>query len=379
MDQTLAPPPVVDDVSAVALNRTKTFPCRSCGAKLAFKPGSDKLQCPYCGSMNEFEASDDQIEELSFDAFLNAVEKQSETITTETVKCSGCGAEQTMLPALSIGNCTFCHATLVSKAHAQRMIKPRAIAPFNVDKSRAQETFIKWIGSLWLAPGKLKKYAQSDSGLRGIYIPYWTYDCKTATDYVGQRGENYYEEQTVMTKDAQGNNVQQRRQVQKIHWTTVSGSVDLVHDDVLVLASKSFPPELKAPLSGWDLKSLRPYQAEFIAGFQVEGYRLGLKDGFAAAQPIISAQIATAIRHDIGGDHQRVQSTDVSTSDVTFKHVLLPLWVSSYVYKGRTYRFMINGQTGAVTGEWPKSAWKILGIVTVVLFVLAMLMWAGGK
>jgi LSD1 subclass zinc finger protein len=367
------------ELGSLELNRQKTFPCTSCGAKLAFKPGSDRLGCPYCGTTNVIPESSDTIEELDFEQFLEDIERHAETVTQSAVKCTNCGAEQTLPPAISIGSCTFCHAPLVSKSYALRLIKPKAVAPFAIDRGQAQETFRKWIGSLWLAPGKLKTYAKSDDGLRGIYIPYWTYDCSSATDYQGRRGDNYYDEEVVWVKDSNGQDVQQRRQVQKINWTPAAGHVQLRHDDVVVLASRSFPPELKAPLSGWRLTELKPYQAEYVAGFQVEGYALGLKDGFVAAQPAINAEIASAIRRDIGGDHQQILTTRVAHSDVTFKHVLLPLWVSSYVYKGRTFRFMINGQTGQVTGEWPKSPWKILGLVALALVVIGILFSLGGK
>jgi ribosomal protein L37AE/L43A len=366
-------------ITSTELNRQKTFPCNACGAKLAFKPGSETLTCPYCGSTNAIAESTGTVEELDFDEYLTALEAQSETVTQQAVKCSNCGAEQTLPPAISIGECTFCHSPLASTSYAQRLIKPKAVAPFAVDKNRAQEIFRSWIGSLWLAPGKLKKYAQSDAGLRGIYIPYWTYDCLTDTDYAGMRGDYYYETETVWVKNANGEDVQQQRQVQKIRWTPAQGHVDCTHDDVLVLASQSFPRELNAPLSGWQLGGLKPYQAEYLAGFQVEGYRLGLKDGFASAKPVIDTTITQAIRRDIGGDQQRIEQTRVQYHDVTFKHVLLPLWMNSYTFKGKTYRFMINGQTGEVKGEWPKSGWKILFIVMAVLIVLGIVLSLGGK
>ena len=45
--------------------------------------------------------------------------------------------------------------------------------------------------------------------------------------------------------------------------------------------------------------------------------------------------------------------------DVTFKHILLPVWLVAYRFRGRTYRFVVNARTGRVQGERPWSAWKI--------------------
>jgi hypothetical protein len=55
--------------------------------------------------------------------------------------------------------------------------------------------------------------------------------------------------------------------------------------------------------------------------------------------------------------------------DVTFKHILLPVWLAAYKYRGQTYRFVVNGRTGRVQGERPYSAWKIGFAVVVGLFL----------
>ena len=75
------------------------------------------------------------------------------------------------------------------------------------------------------------------------------------------------------------------------------------------------------------------------------------------------------VKYDIGGDAQRVHSVDTDVKDVTFKHVLLPVWLAAYKYRGQTYRFVVNGRTGRVQGERPYSAWKIAFAVTLGLIL----------
>ncbi len=65
------------------------------------------------------------------------------------------------------------------------------------------------------------------------------------------------------------------------------------------------------------------------------------------------------VKFDIGGDRQRVHGVETEIREVTFKHVLLPVWVAAYRFRGQSYRFVVNGQTGTVQGERPWSAWKI--------------------
>ncbi len=80
-------------------------------------------------------------------------------------------------------------------------------------------------------------------------------------------------------------------------------------------------------------------------------------------------QIHRDIKFDIGGDRQRVQKVDTSISDVTFKHILVPVWIAAYRYRGESFRFVVNGQTGQVAGERPWSIWKLTFAAIAVAIV----------
>ena len=366
--------------------KVRAFPCRSCGAKLSFSPGTDTLKCPYCGTGNDIPKSDDAVEELSLDDWLKQLEAAVETHQQEQIKCQSCGGEQTLPGNLYASACTFCGVTITSKSYAQRLIKPKSLVPFKVTKLQAQDKWRAWIRGLWLAPSALKKFVQSDGGIKGIYIPYWTFDAQTYTNYAGQRGDNYTENYS--TTNDKGERVTESRT--RTDWTNVSGTVSYFHDDVLVPASTTFSDaskkdgaisnKLAAGFSTWSTKELVPYQQEYIAGFQAEAYQVGLKDAFVSGKQQIDSRVEELVREDIGGDQQRVSSLKTQYSHLTFKHILLPMWVSAYLFSGKTYRFLVNGQSGEVVGESPKSAWKIFflvcGILLVLFLVLAMF---GGK
>ena len=357
----------------------KTFPCTGCGAKLSFAPGTRNLQCEYCGTANVFAEDDRRIEELDFDVFLKALEGRQETVEEEQVHCDKCGAAQNLSGDLFASRCTFCGVAIVSKSYANRHIKPKSLVPFQVDRPHAQESFRKWVRKLWLAPNDLKRYAQSDAGLTGVYLPFWTYDCQTASDYRGERGDDYYTTETYSTRNSSGQSVTQTRQVRHTRWTAVGGHVDKFHDDVLVMASTSISSAIVGAAERWDLSKLVPYQPEFVSGFQAEAYRVSLKDGFPVARATIDAQVRRLVERDIGGDHQRIHGVSTRYSDVRFKHVLLPVWISAYRYRDKAYRFIINGQTGAVSGESPKSWWKIAFLTLAILVGLFVLLVLGSR
>jgi len=160
-------------------------------------------------------------------------------------------------------------------------------------------------------------------------------------------------------------------QVQKVRWNPASGRVARFFDDVLVLASRSLPKRFTDALQPWDLSALVPYAPEFLAGFRAEGYQVPLEDGFTEARGHMDAIIERDVRFDIGGDRQRVHDIQTRISDVTFKHILLPVWLAAYKYNGKTYRFVVNGQTGRVQGERPWSAIKIAIAVVLGAIVAA--------
>ena len=371
-------------------SRVRAFPCISCGAKLSFQPGSKSLKCPYCAAVNDIPESDDSVEELDLDTWLSQLESEHETHEQEQVKCSNCGGAQTLAANLFATSCTFCGSPITSKSYAQRLIKPKALVPFKVTKLQAQDKWRAWIKGLWLAPSALKNFVQSDGGIKGIYVPYWTFDANTHTSYTGQRGDDYTERYE--TTNSNGERVTETRT--QTRWTGVSGNVSFFHDDVLVAASKTAygaatPAGSNLPvlnmfgsnnLRTWNTKEVVPYQEEYIVGFQAEAYQIGLKEGFNEAKEIIDGKVQQLVQADIGGDHQRITSLDTQYSYLTFKHILLPMWFSAYLFSGKTYRFVVNGQTGEVQGESPKSGWKIFFLVAGILAALFIfLVVFGGK
>jgi hypothetical protein len=222
-----------------------------------------------------------------------------------------------------------------------------------------------WLGGLWFAPNGLKQYARKGRRMDGIYVPYWTYDADTRSRYSGERGTVYYETRRV-TRDGKPTTVQ----VAKVRWQRASGQVARFFDDVLVLASRSLPKRFTDGLAPWDLAALEPYAPEYLAGFRAEGYAVTLEDGFAEARIVMDKVILRDIKFDIGGDRQRVHKVDTAIKDVTFKHILLPVWLAAYKYRGDTYRFVVNGRTGKVQGERPYSAVKI-GFAVLAGLILA--------
>jgi len=343
------------------------FPCVECGSDLRFQPGSDTLVCDHCGATNTLPSGSnrqDHIQELDFDAALAASLPSAEVEETRFSKCENCGAEIEVSEEVHATECAFCASPLVTGTGSHRRIKPAALLPFAKEENEARAAMTKWLGKLWFAPNGLQDYARKGRTMQGIYVPFWTYDADTKSRYRGQRGTIYYETRNVRV-EVDGKMVTQQEQVQKIRWSPKSGRVARFFDDILVLASASLPKEYTDALEPWDLEALEPYRPEYLAGFRAEGYTVSLEDGFREARGYMDRMIDRDVRFDIGGDRQQVDSVDTTVNDVTFKHILLPVWLAAYKYRGKTYRFVVNGRTGSVKGERPWSWVKITFAVIV--------------
>ena len=338
------------------------WPCEKCGADLRFSPGDTALRCDYCGHVQAIPAApparDHALDELDLNVALQDGLAPADMQEVRVTPCPNCGAQVEFMGATNATECPFCATPVSIGTGTQRLIKPQALIPFALDERTAREAMVGWLGNLWFAPGGLVEYARKGRALSGIYVPYWTFDTATRSRYKGARGEHYYETRMV-TVQVNGRPQQQQQQVQKTRWYAAAGWVSRRFDDVLVLASQSLPRRYTDNLAPWDLGALVPYTPDFMAGFTSEGYSVGLSDGKAIAREIMAAQIVHDVRADIGGDEQRVERVDTDWSAETFKHILLPIWMAAYKYNGKTYRFVVNGQTGRVQGERPWSAWKI--------------------
>jgi LSD1 subclass zinc finger protein len=350
--------------------------CKNCAAKLVFEPGTTSLACPYCGTVNEIEIRQESIDELDFDQYLKDAEKGNDIQEVSTIACEACGAVTSLDPNVVSSECPFCGNKLIVKNEStSKLIKPKSLLPFKISSKEALESFKKWLKKLWFAPPGLKKYASQAEKVAGMYLPYWTYDSDTFTNYRGQRGDDY----TTTESYTDGSGKSQTRTVTKTRWTNVSGSVRLFFDDVLVIASKSLPQKKTDKLEPWDLENLVPFDEKFLSGFRSESYGLGLKEGFDVAKLKMDPKIRQAINRQIGGDHQRITWMQTTFSNITFKHVLLPIWISAYRFKNKVYRFIVNGRTGKVQGERPWCWWKIALLVLVIAGAIAALVYFGGE
>jgi DNA-directed RNA polymerase subunit RPC12/RpoP len=355
-------------VTGAARAEPHRFPCPACGADLRYAPDLDRLKCAHCGHEEAIPENRGPIPELD----LRAVERGG--VPAEAVEelrvaqCPSCGAQVEFDADLHARECPFCASPIVTDTGVQRQIKPQAQLPFLLSEEQARAAMNGWLGRLWFAPGDLKRYARAEQAMQGIYVPYWTYDAETASRYSGARGTVYHESRP-MSVIVNGRRQTQMQQVARVRWQPAHGRVRRDFDDVLVLGSASLPKRFTDALAPWDLSALSAYEPRFLAGFRAEGYTVPVEEAYGEARAEMNAVIEQDVRHDIGGDQQRIERIETDVGRLTFKHVLLPVWLAAYRYRRKSFRFVVNGRTGAVQGERPWSSGKIAALIALALIV----------
>ncbi|NPA59581.1 MAG: primosomal protein N' (replication factor Y) - superfamily II helicase [Epsilonproteobacteria bacterium] len=361
-----------------SLFRQKSFPCSSCGANLVFCADVDALKCTYCGAINKITPPALPIKENDLNSTLANIKTYN--FTTEDpnreIKCPSCAASFSIDKYTRSTKCPYCNSPIVTNADIFMPLAPKSLLPFDINHDEAKEIFKKWVGNLWFAPNELKDIYDTDSKLKGIYLPYWTYDSKTHSTYRGRRGIVYHD-RVRRRVYINGREEIVEDIVERIEWTPVSGEVYDSFDDVLIGATNTIPRKLADSLEPWDLENLQPYDERFLSGFDSEIYQVALDEGFEYAKDYMQYSIREHVRYQIGGDRQQITDLRVYHSDTTFKYILLPIWSAHFNYNNKEYRFAINARNGKIVGERPYSKLKIFIAVAMVLAILGAIFYFG--
>jgi len=335
---------------------------------MEFDVATQALKCPNCGTVEEIAKSKHTVEEHSLTSYAKR-EIKAEKKSSSTMQCPSCGAVLEVEATSTAKDCPYCGTAFVLAEKQLSNIVPDGVLPFRIDKNQVGEIFRKWVKKRWLAPGELKNLYQQDK-LQGIYIPYWTFDAKTNASYHAQGGTNHQ----VQRRNSKG---EMETRVE-IRWHPTSGSIHYFFDDVLVHASDRLNDTLIQKIEPFHTKDIPSYSPDYLSGYSSEIYTVDLADAHQTAREIMERELHFMAEQDVlrRYDHVRDVHINAHYHDETYKHVLLPIYSTAYYYKNQQYRVLINGETGRIEGEYPKSPVKIALIVLAIILFVGLFMWA---
>lgn len=348
--------------------------CPSCSASFRFNPETGNLKCPYCEFESDIPEPDSEEDRTAGELSFYLAEDRGSFdwgVEKKTVICQSCAAES-IYDALQVADvCPYCGSNHLMEASAEGALSPNGVCSFEVTDQQAGEKFRKWIASRWFTPRAAKRSARPEA-FSGVYLPYWTFDSKTASRYSARYGIDK------VSTDSQG-----KRRVTTT-WHQTSGFYQEFIDDQLVCATSRYDKSIMGKILPFNVLKNRSYRPEYLSGFLSERYSVGLEDGWKVAQRDIHSHLEEQIKSQIIRQHRanRVDHLKVSTShsNITYKYLMLPVWLSSFKYRDKVYQFMVNGQTGKVGGKAPISPLRVtLAVISAIAVVAIIAIASGGE
>jgi DNA-directed RNA polymerase subunit RPC12/RpoP len=337
--------------------------CPSCGCPIE----SDDRFCPACGTSSNGEPVE-----------ASAVEATEVEPVQKHFRCANCGSEMAADPDQRSYICPFCDSTYVvefSPDESDRQ-RPEFVIGFAVTREQAQQKFTQWIRqNSWIRPGDLVKAFVAEKQ-KGIYLPFWSFSMLAQSNWSATIGEYWYRTETYTTTDSKGKTVTRTRQVQETEWWPLSGRHHHYYSGYLISASRGLPQEMAQRIMPFNLPAMKRYAPYFLAGWLSEEYSMARE----AALDLCLREFRNREQRNIaaflpGNTHRNL---DVSTnfSQTNSDLCLLPVYVLSYRYRNKLYRFLVNGQTGKFDGDKPLS-WKrisaAIGTALVLVLIVVLL------
>lgn len=345
--------------------------CPACGGAAEWNPAKQALVCPFCNTVlpPPLPGESGVTAENDLAAALRAVGDDERGWQAEktSVKCQSCQAIS-VFDSTRVGQrCDFCgSAALIPFEEIKAPIRPECLLEFKLPETAVRDLVHKWYGGRWFAPNAMRARSLTDT-VRGVYIPYWTFDAQVHADWTAEAGYYYY----VTESYTDSNGKSQTRQVQKTRWVPSSGSIEHFFDDELVPASRGIDDKLLRKIEPFPTTTdLKPYDPGFLSGWVVEQYQIDLVAAAQNSRDIMERKTRILCSEEVPGDTQRNLDVASTFSGQTFKHILVPIWLIAYTYGAKTFQIVVNGYTGSIAGRHPLSWVKITLAVLALLVVL---------
>lgn len=334
------------------VQKTYSQKCAACGGDLVFNPKKQMLECVQCGTVLPINST--RTTEKSFEQLL----KDAPTWKNETVvyHCEHCGAKAVVAKNSIAVKCDYCGANNIVKIEDLPGIRPDTVVAFKITKAEAISRARRWLSRRFFAPRWYKKTVQPEN-VSGIYFPAFTFDAQTISIYRGIEVRTHT--RTVM-RDG--------KTYTKTYTTRhpFSGTLERTFDDVLVPAAETIAASSFAKLKPFSTNQGAAYQKEFLSGFTASHYTKDAEHCWQEAKKMMNQEIRREIIARKGGTVEGLV-VETTTSNITYKYALLPVYLGHSEYKGKKYDLYINGETGKVFGNTPVSWGKVFLTVAATL------------
>ena len=291
---------------------------------------------------------------------------------SQQISCRNCGATTDFEVTANVLRCAFCGSEqVVAQPSDPNRPTPESILSFVIEEEQARAAYREWLGNGFFRPGDLTKSA-SLREIRAVFLPFWAFDARANTQWTAMSGRHRTSVRQVQTV-VNGQSVLRDQQVQETDWFPASGDHVGQYTWELVSASKGLEQAWVDAIEPFNFGELRAYDGKFLLGRGAEEAALDRAQAEDIARKLIEAKEQSECARLVPGDTHRDLRVSTALEDVAAKMIFLPVWLAAFAYKQKVYRFVVNGQTGKVTGEAPMSYLKVALVVGAVALVILLI------
>ena len=304
--------------------------------------------------------------------------------STRQLSCEQCGASVVVPPEYRTAECPFCGTAHVATGElSPDRYAPEFVVSFSVPRKEARGKFKAWLGERGFFTPKDFGLDRQSADLKGVYLPFWSFSMRSDSNWSASIGEYWWEtitETYTTTENGRTVTKTRTRRVRRTEWYPLSGRYHQYHFHYLVSGSRGLPQKLADRIKPFPVAEATRYAPHFLAGWMAEEYSVDREGAERIAMAEFRRREERSVAAFLPGDTHR--SLDVSTqfSEREVDLFFVPLWIFAFPYRGKSYRFLVNGATGATFGERPFSSGRlaalvlgIIGLVGVIALTVAAL------
>jgi DNA-directed RNA polymerase subunit RPC12/RpoP len=345
----------------VAEVTAKTYLCPNCGATVSFNINDTTLVCQFCGFTRKV---DSQVLAVSKDQSLDEVlltERAHRWVESQTrINCEQCGVTILLPAGQTTDTCPYCGSNrFIAPTTQVEMVDPQVIGLFKIDPGNAGNAIKTWLGKGMFSPDNLVA-EHGGMQLHPAYYPFWLFE--------GTVEVPWFCDVNVGTSKLP-------------QWEAHTGSQFENFKDLLIPGLRKLSPGEVAGIEPFKLDELVDFSADYLAGWMALTYDFPLSDASLKARERVVKRVERTIESLAEPNHpKRNFSTGAGKwSGLTYKLALLPIFIGNYVFQGKRYHLLVNGQTGKVSGEKPVDRVKaaiivIIGIILIILMLFVLLL-----
>lgn len=340
------------------------YKCPACSGALEFDPATQKMLCPFCGSsydMEELREKDAQAGEWT-----SAKAEEWDDGNVAVYRCESCGGEIVGDETTAATACPFCGNPVVMAGKVSGEFKPEFVLPFQLEKKEAEQKLKQYLGKKKFAPGAFLRENRIKE-IRGLYVPVWLYDSDihAAASFEATRKRTWTQGDTEYTETS---------------YYDVYREGDMSFANVPVDGSTKMPEDLLESVEPFDFGKAVPFQTAYLAGYLADKYDVSMETGAARVNERMQKSAEDTLRKTVKNfDSVNSRSTQIQLLRGVAKYVLYPVWLLNTVYRGETYTFAMNGQSGKFVGNVPVDGGKLGGLFAGVAVGSAAVLFVLGK